>query len=135
MHNYNKIYTICHVQNNLTFRPNFIIHLLSLLLQNTEVNYGIHRVFCCFFKANKKNKVQDEKAIPFEEISANVHHFSNLIEKQDLALSQTNSAMEKMSSSVNEVTKVTGQKMAATGKLQETIGKGWRGNRSYVWKH
>ena len=62
-----------------------------------------------------------------EQISANVNRFSELIGKQDHVLSQTSTAMEKMSSAVTKVTEVTGQKIAAAGKLQEIIGKGGEG--------
>jgi len=59
-----------------------------------------------------------------EQITANVHQFSGVIKKQDVALSQATAAVEKMSASVNNVTHVTKQKMEEAGKLHEIIAKG-----------
>ncbi|MCL2127340.1 MAG: methyl-accepting chemotaxis protein [Treponema sp.] len=58
-----------------------------------------------------------------DQITANVRQFKELIDRQNSALSQTEDAVEKMSSSVNTVTTVTSQKMAEAQKLQDTIAK------------
>jgi methyl-accepting chemotaxis protein len=65
-----------------------------------------------------------EVSSTIEEITANVHRFNEIVGKQDIALSQTNSAIEKMSLSVEKVADVTKQKTEAAGKLQEIIAKG-----------
>ena len=59
-----------------------------------------------------------------EEISANVRNFGRVIEKQDAAISQTGSAVDKMSDSVNSVITLTKSRMESAGKLLEVIGKG-----------
>jgi len=59
-----------------------------------------------------------------DQIAANIRNFNGLIEKQDDALIQTETAIEKMSSSVNKVTEVTNQNMDAADKLYETISRG-----------
>jgi methyl-accepting chemotaxis protein len=65
-----------------------------------------------------------------EEIAANVRHFDGMIEKQNKALLQTNSAVEEMSDSSTAVTEVTRQKIEAAGKLHEIIEKGGEGVKS-----
>jgi methyl-accepting chemotaxis protein len=65
-----------------------------------------------------------------EEIAANVRHFDGMIEKQNKALLQTNSAVEEMSESSTVVTEVTRQKIEAAGKLHEIIEKGGEGVKS-----
>jgi methyl-accepting chemotaxis protein len=62
-----------------------------------------------------------------DQIAANTRSFNDIIEKQNVVLSQTGSAIEEMSSSVNSVTAVTRQKTEEAGKLQEIIGKGGEG--------
>ena len=59
-----------------------------------------------------------------DQIAANTRNFNGLIEKQEEALTKTEVAIEKMSSSVNIVTAVTNQSIQAAEKLNETIKKG-----------
>ena len=59
-----------------------------------------------------------------EQITANVHQFTGVIKRQDVALSQASDAVDKMSDSVNNVTKITRQRMEEAGKLHEIITKG-----------
>ena len=62
-----------------------------------------------------------------EQITANVHHFSDVIARQDIVLTQTSAAVNEMSTSVNSVTEVTGQKTESAKKLREVIEKGGEG--------
>ena len=62
-----------------------------------------------------------------EEITASVNHFNGVVEKQDVALSQTGAAVEEMSASVDSVTLVTRQKTEAAAKLRDIIDKGGEG--------
>jgi methyl-accepting chemotaxis protein len=59
-----------------------------------------------------------------EEITANVRQFSSVVKRQDVALSEASAAVDKMSGSVNNVAKVTHQRMEEAGKLHEIIAKG-----------
>jgi len=59
-----------------------------------------------------------------DQITANVRNFSGLIEKQNAALAQTGTAVDRMSASANSVTEITGQKLAVAGKLRDSIKKG-----------
>ena len=62
-----------------------------------------------------------------EQISANVHQLNGVIDRQNMALSQTGSAIEEMTASVHSVAEVTRQKMEAADKLQKVIGIGGEG--------
>ena len=59
-----------------------------------------------------------------DQIATNIRNFSDLIEKQDGSLSETDAAIETMSESVNTVTEITNQKMEAAEQLHEIINKG-----------
>jgi len=62
-----------------------------------------------------------------DQIAANVRHFNGIIEKQNMALAQTASAVEEMSASVNSVTKITTEEMQEAEKLKTLIGNGGDG--------
>ena len=59
-----------------------------------------------------------------EEIVANIQQFTGSMEKQEVALVQTSSAIEEMSATVNSVAVVTKQRQEAAERLQVVIGKG-----------
>jgi methyl-accepting chemotaxis protein len=75
-------------------------------------------------KTNGLNGQIIEVSSAIEQITSNVHHFDELIGKQDDALAKTNETMEKVSTAVNKVTEVTKENTEAAGKLQDIIEKG-----------
>ncbi|MCL1941822.1 MAG: methyl-accepting chemotaxis protein, partial [Synergistaceae bacterium] len=75
-------------------------------------------------KTNELHNQISSASAAIEQITANTHHFKGMIEKQDAALSQATTAVDKMSRSVHNVTKVTEQKTEEAGKLHEIIVKG-----------
>jgi methyl-accepting chemotaxis protein len=75
-------------------------------------------------KTNELDNQINTASAATDEISANIRSFSNLLEKQDAAVSQTGSAIEAMSTTVNNVTAVTEMKMEEAGHLKEIIEKG-----------
>jgi methyl-accepting chemotaxis protein len=79
---------------------------------------------------NQTNSLNDQintASAALDQIAANTRSFNDIIERQNVVLSKTGSAIEEMSSSVNNVTAVTKQKTEEAAKLQETIGKGGEG--------
>ena len=59
-----------------------------------------------------------------DDISRNINNLYDLIEKENISLSQTNTAVEEMSAEVRNVTEVTKQKTEAAMVLQDMIKKG-----------
>ena len=59
-----------------------------------------------------------------DQIASNVRNFNGLIERQNTILSQTGTAVEKMSESAKGVSEITKQELESAGRLQKTIKKG-----------
>ena len=59
-----------------------------------------------------------------DQIASNVRNFNVLIERQNLALTKTETAVEKMSGSAKSVSEITKQELESADRLQKTINKG-----------
>ena len=77
------------------------------------------------------NKIS-EASSAIEQIAANVRQFNGIIEKQNMALSQTGTAVKEMSASVNSVMEITRQKTEAADRLKEIIELGGKGMTTTV---
>ena len=78
-------------------------------------------------KTNDLHNQISSASSAIEQIAANANNFGGLIEKQDSALSNAGSAVNKMSESVTMVTNITTQRMGDAENLKNTIGKGGEG--------
>ena len=76
--------------------------------------------------SNLHNKISAASSAT-EQITANVRQLNGVIDRQNIAISQTGSAVEEMTAAVNSVAEVTRQKMEAADKLQKVIESGGDG--------